>query len=126
MKTFEQALHKAITIADADPNARVAIFDLRILQKLSNNIGVFTNGKFKSVQKRYESDSGGWVMFFDAGQEVWPNCAAYQFTHVFCSDHVSRDDKLYLKSRIRSANTVSPEPMGFYDYDGVVHRYEAW
>lgn len=126
MKTFEDVLDKALLIASLDKNARVAVFDLRIRQKVSDNSDKFNTGVFQAHTMRYIDESGGEVLFFDAGREVWPACAGYQFTHVFCSEHVSREDAQLLKSRIRSAQEIKPEPMGFYNFYGVVERWSAW
>jgi hypothetical protein len=87
MKTFEQVSEKALQIADSDPTARVAVFDLRVRQK-AQCIEPVRRGLFKHNTLQYVSESGGVVKFYDAGSEVWPNIAGSMFTHVFCSEFV--------------------------------------
>jgi hypothetical protein len=125
MKTFEQVSEKAMQIADSDPSARVAVFDLRVRQK-AQCVEPVRRGLFKHTTLQYVSESGGVVKFYDAGSEVWPLVAGSQFTHVFCSEYVSSQDKKLIASRIRYKQRPSPEPAGFYDFNGVVTRTEIW
>jgi hypothetical protein len=126
MKTFEQVLQKAVSIADNDPNAVVAVFDIRIHQNLNDCKDWIGSGLLKLHTRQYISECGGKVHFFDAGQDVWPNVAGYVFTHVFCSGFVSRDDEQLIASRIRYKTEPYPEPAGFYDFDGIVTRTSTW
>lgn len=125
MKTFEQVSEKAIQIADNDPTARVAVFDLRVRQK-AICIELVRRGLFKHTTLQYVSESGGVVKFYDAGNDVWPNVAGSLFTHVFCSEFVSEQDKKLIASRIRYKQQPSPEPAGLYDFNGIVTRTAAW
>lgn len=128
MKTFEQVYEKAVQIADNDPNALVAVFDLRVRQKLQNCdewLWVGT-GVFKSHNMTYQSHSGGTVRFYDAGQELWPVVAGCQFTHVFCSEFVRPDEQRKLTTKIRYTVQPHPEPAGFYHFYGTVQRTEVW
>lgn len=128
-KTFEQVSEKAVQIADNDPSARVAVFDLRVRQKVQDSLssqGGLSNGVFKVHTLTYESFEGGVVKFYDAGSEVWMLVAGSMFTHVFCSEYVSERDKKLIASRIRYTKEPYPEPSGFYDFYGIVKRTEVW
>lgn len=126
MKTFEQVSEKAIQIADNDPNAVVAVFDLRVKQKLDDCKHLIQNGVLKVQSLQYVSSSGGMVMFFDAGWNTWDHVAGYQFTHVFCSEFVDPQDQRLIASRIRYKNPPHPEPAGLYSFYGTVQRKEVW
>jgi len=125
MKTFEQVSEKAVQIADNDPTARVAVFDIRVRQK-AICIEPVRRGLFKHTTLQYVSESGGVVRFYDAGNGVWDAVAGSTFTHVFCSEFVSEQDKRLIASRIRYKEKPSPEPAGFYDFNGVVTRTDIW
>lgn len=126
MKTFEDVLAKAVSIADNDTNARVALIDLRVRQKLPRPAEWVGNGNFNVVQGLYKSARGGEVRFYDAGQELYPVMAGAQFTHVFHSEYVSATDQKYASSRIRYHEEPSPEPAGTYNFYGIVTRTQAW
>lgn len=126
MKTFEQVCEKAVQISDNDPNARVAVFDLHVRQKVFNSECYFNSGVLNSRTMMYQSNSGGTVRFYDAGQELWPVVAGCQFTHVFCSDYVCSDEVGLIATKIRHTTQPRPEPSGFYDFYGTVQRTETW
>lgn len=124
MKTYEDMIRKAVTIADNDSNAFVGVFvPLHAVVDFDWN----REGTFTKVQGRYKSRSGGTAVFFtNYSGEIYTYIAGYQFTHIFITEFFTWEDREKLKARIRYAVAPSPEPAGLYDIYGIVTRTESW
>lgn len=123
MKTTEEMIAKAISIADNDENARVGFFGHWNSYAHAVNSEAIKGGTYFSAQRQYVSDNGGRVKFF-SDKVTYFDISGCVFTHVFFMDSVI-DDPMQAKSRLRSP-VKHVEPMGAYTQHGNVTRTDGW
>lgn len=125
MKSVQDMLHKAVVIADLDPNAFIGVFadKIRYKHRPEEWIG---SGLFKSAQNMYVSENGARIALFNCTKDVSRFVAGYQFTHVFITSEVDYQTRQFLSSRIRYTKKPDPTPAGLYDDYGLVQRWETW
>lgn len=123
MKTTEEMIAKAISIANNDDNARVGFFGYWNSYANAVNSEAIQGGTYKVQARMYESSCGGRVMFY-SDKVTYLEIAGCMFTHVFFMESVM-DDPMQAKVRLRSAKELV-EPMGAYNQYGSVTRTEAW
>jgi hypothetical protein len=123
VKTIEEMIAKAISIADSDENARVGFFGQWNSYSQAINLAALQGGTYFSTMRHYVSHTGGCVKFF-SDNVTYLDISGCMFTHVFLMESVM-DDPMQSKARLRSPVKHS-EPMGAYTQYGSVTRTEAW
>jgi hypothetical protein len=126
MKSFEDMLYKAVTIADNDPNAFVCLIANNIRQKLQFVENWTGLGVYKASSGRYVSSSSGQVVLVNYREDIAWELSGYQWTHVIAEHKIDVRTKDMLKVKLRYHKEPFPEPSGFYTDIGIVERLEAW
>lgn len=125
MKTILQTLQKAVSIADNDYNARVAVFDTRQQFQLYSMRDWMGDGMYHTVTRTYNSNSGGNVRLIHTDKLDVCEIAGCQFSHVFYQEDMETKLRATILCKLRSPY-AHPEPMGAYNNYGIVFRTETY